>query len=138
MLASIGNIVTWEFVGYNMLIFYSALRVVPASLYEAAEIDGAGQIRIIRAIKLPAIRGALVIATIFSVIGSFQLFNEPAILQDLAPNAITTYFTPNLYAYSLSFSGQQYNYSAAVAIVMAVITMVIAYVVQLRGMRREY
>ncbi|BCB88230.1 carbohydrate ABC transporter permease [Phytohabitans suffuscus] len=137
VLASIGNIVTWEFVGYNMLIFYSALRVVPSSLYEAAEIDGASQFRVIRAIKLPAIRGALVIATIFSVIGSFQLFNEPSILQDLAPNAITTYFTPNLYAFSLSFSGQQYNYSAAVAIVMAVITMAIAYLVQLRGMRRE-
>lgn len=137
VLASIGNIVTWEFVGYNMLIFYSALRVIPTSLYEAAEIDGAGQWRIIRAIKIPAIRGALVIATIFSIIGSFQLFNEPSILQSLAPNAITTYFTPNLYAYSLSFSGQQYNYSATVAIIMGVITMVIAYVVQLRGMRKE-
>lgn len=137
ILAAIGNINTWEFVGYNMLIFYSALRVVPAELYEAAEIDGAGQWRIIRSVKLPAIRGALVIATIFSVIGSFQLFNEPSILQNLAPNAITTYFTPNIYAYTLSFSGQQYNYSATVAIVMGVLTMVVAYVVQLRGMRRE-
>jgi multiple sugar transport system permease protein len=137
ILASIGNISTWEFVGYNMLIFYSALRVVPKSLYESAEIDGAGQLRIIRSIKLPAIRGALVIATIFSVIGSFQLFNEPAILRYLAPNAITTYFTPNFYAYSLTFSGQQINYSAAVAVVMAVITMIVAYVVQLRGMRER-
>jgi multiple sugar transport system permease protein len=137
ILASIGNINTWEFAGYNMLIFYSALRVIPSDLYEAAEIDGAGQFRIIRAVKLPALRGALVIATIFSVIGSFQLFNEPSILQSLAPNAITTYFTPNLYAYSLSFSGQQYNYSATVAIVMGVLTMIIAYAVQLRGMRRE-
>jgi multiple sugar transport system permease protein len=136
VLASIGNIVTWEFVGYNMLIFYSALRVVPLSLYEAAEIDGAGQRRVISAIKLPAIRGALVIATIFSVIGSFQLFSEPAILQKLAPNAITTDFTPNYYTYSLSFSGQQHNYSATVAIVMGVITMIVAYVVQLRGMRK--
>ncbi|MEV2250293.1 sugar ABC transporter permease [Streptomyces sp. NPDC050147] len=136
VLASIGNIVTWEFVGYNMLIFYSALRVVPHSLYEAAEIDGAGQLRVITAIKLPAIRGALVIATIFSIIGSFQLFNEPSILQNLAPNAITTDYTPNLYTYSLSFSGQQQNYSATVAIVMGLITMVIAYVVQLRGMRK--
>jgi multiple sugar transport system permease protein len=137
ILAAIGNINTWEYVGYNMLIFYSALRVIPGDLYEAAEIDGAGQYRIIRAVKLPALRGALVIATIFSVIGSFQLFNEPNILQYLAPNAITTYFTPNLYAYSLSFSGQQYNYAATVAIVMGVLTMIVAYTVQLRGMRRE-
>ncbi|MEU9284579.1 sugar ABC transporter permease [Streptomyces sp. NPDC048275] len=136
VLASIGNIVTWEFVGYNMLIFYSALRVIPNSLYEAAEIDGAGQFRVITAIKLPAIRGALVIATIFSIIGSFQLFNEPSILRLLARNAITTDYTPNYYTYSLSFNGQQHNYSAAVAIIMGLITMVVAYVVQLRGMRK--
>jgi multiple sugar transport system permease protein len=137
VLPAIGNIVTWEFVGYNMLIFYSALRVVPASLYEAAEIDGAGPWRVISAIKLPAIRGALVVATIFSIIGSFQLFNEPSILQALSPNYISTHYTPNLYAYSLSFSGQQYNYSATVAIIMGVLTMLVAYVVQLRGMRKE-
>ncbi|MFF9542568.1 carbohydrate ABC transporter permease [Streptomyces albidoflavus] len=136
VLASVGTIVTWEFVGYNMLIFYSALRVVPRSLYEAAEIDGAGQWRVITAVKLPALRGALVIATVFSVIGSFQLFNEPAILQKLAPNAITTDFTPNLYTYALSFSGRQHNYSATVAIVMGAITMAVAYAVQLRGMRK--
>jgi len=136
ILASIGNVVTWEFMGYNMLIFYSALRVVPSSLYEAAAIDGASQWRVIASIKLPAIRGALVIATIFSIIGSFQLFNEPSIMQALAPNAITTSFTPNLYAYSLAFTGQQINYSATVAIIMGVITMIVAYVVQLRGMRK--
>jgi multiple sugar transport system permease protein len=123
-------------VGYNMLILYSALRVINPSLYEAAEIDGASQVRIITAIKIPAIRGALLIATIFSIIGSFQLFNEPSILKPLAENAITTYFTPNMYAYYLSFSGQQYNYSATVAIVMGVITMIVAYFVQLRGMRK--
>ncbi|MFF4244460.1 carbohydrate ABC transporter permease [Streptomyces sp. NPDC001822] len=137
VLASIGNIVTWEFIGYNMLIFYSALRVVPKSLYEAAEIDGAGPWRIVTSVKIPAIRGALVIATIFSVIGSFQLFNEPSILQKLAPNAITTYFTPNLYTFTLSFSGRQQNYAATVSLVMGVVTMIIAYAVQLRGMRKE-
>jgi multiple sugar transport system permease protein len=137
ILLAIGNIVTWEFVGYNMLIFYSALRVIPFSLYEAAQIDGAGQLRVITAIKLPAIRGALVIATIFSIIGSFQLFNEPSILQSLAPNAITSGYTPNLYTYSLSFNGQQHNYAATVAIIMGLLTMIVAYLVQLRGMRKE-
>ncbi|GAA2032212.1 sugar ABC transporter permease [Terrabacter terrae] len=135
VLASIGNIVTWEFVGYNMLIFYAALRVIPHDLYEAAELDGAGQVRIVTAIKLPALRGAIVVATIFSIIGSFQLFNEPNILRSLAPNAISTSYTPNMYAYNLSFAGQQYNYSATVAIIMGLLTVVVAYAVQVRGMR---
>ena len=137
VLVSVGNIVTWEFVGYNMLLFYAALRVVPVDLYEAAELDGAGAFRIIRSIKLPALRPAIVIGTIFSIIGSFQLFNEPNILQTLAPNSISTYFTPNMYAYNLSFSGQQYNYSATIAIIVGVLTAVIAYVVQLTGSRKE-
>jgi multiple sugar transport system permease protein len=137
MLGSLGNIVTWEYVGYNMLIFYSALKTIPHELYEAAEIDGARGLQVMKAIKLPAVRGAVVIATIFSIIGSFQLFNEPNVIQPLANNVITTYYTPNMYAYNLSFAGQQYNYSAAIAIIMGVITAVIAYVVQLRGTRRE-
>jgi len=136
VLASIGNVVTWSYVGYNMLIFFSALRVVPSALYEAAAVDGASPWRVIWHVKLPAIRGALVIATIFSIIGSFQLFNEPAILRPLAMNSITTDYTPNLYAYFLSFSGQQYNYAATVAIIMGALTMVVAYLVQLRGLRQ--
>ncbi|MBB2975869.1 multiple sugar transport system permease protein [Microbacterium endophyticum] len=137
IMLSIGNIVTWEFVGYNMLIFYSSLKTIPGDLYEAASIDGAGDWRTIFSIKLPALRGSLVIATIFSIIGSFQLFNEPNILKPLATNVISTYFTPNMYAYNLSFAGQQYNYAATVAIIMGVITAIIAYVVQLRGSRQE-
>ena len=136
VLVSIGNIVTWEFVGYNMLIFYAALRAVPGELYEAASIDGATALGIVRWIKLPALRPALMVAGVFSVIGSLQLFNEPNILQQLAPDAIGTNFTPNMYAYNLSFAGQEYNYSAAIAIVMGVITMVLAYAVQLYGRRR--
>jgi multiple sugar transport system permease protein len=77
-----------------------------------------------------------VIATIFSIIGSFQLFNEPNILRALIPNVLTTDYTPNMYAFYLSFGGQEYNYAATVAIVMGVMTAVIAYVVQLRGARK--
>jgi multiple sugar transport system permease protein len=137
ILVAIGNIVTWEFVGYNMLILYSALRTVPKDLYEAAEIDGAGTFQVIRAIKLPALRPAFVVALLFAVIGSFQLFNEPNVLKTLAPNAISSNFTPNMYAYNLSFAGQQFNYAAAIAIVMGVITMIVAYAVQVAGIRRE-
>jgi multiple sugar transport system permease protein len=137
ILGSIGNIITWEYLGYNMLIFFAALRVIPTDLYEAAQLDGAGDMRVVMSIKIPAMRGAILIATIFSIIGSFQLFNEPNLLKTIAPNAISTYFTPNLYAYNLSFGGQEFNYAATVAIVMGVLTAAIAYVVQLRGSRAE-
>ncbi|WP_104088834.1 carbohydrate ABC transporter permease [Arthrobacter sp. GMC3] len=136
IMISIGNIVTWEFVGYNMLIFFSALKAVPQELYEAAEIDGAGTFRTIWSIKLPQIRGAILIATLFSIIGSFQLFNEPSIMQALAPNAISSYFTPNMYAFNLSFAGSQFNYAAAIAIVSGLITMVVAYAAQIAGNKK--
>ncbi|MGH3166044.1 MAG: carbohydrate ABC transporter permease [Trebonia sp.] len=136
VLASIGNVVTWEFTGYNMLIFFAALRTVPGELYEAAEIDGAGALKTVTGIKLPALRPALVVALVFSVIGSLQLFNEPNILQQLSPDTIATNFTPNMYAYNLSFAGQQYNYSAAIAIVMGVLTVIAAGAVQVIGRRR--
>ncbi|MGO5462889.1 carbohydrate ABC transporter permease [Bifidobacterium animalis] len=138
LLAAIGNINTWEFTGYNMLIFYSALSTIPHSLYEAASIDGASEWQIVKSIKLPELKGSLAITVIFSIIGSFQLFNEPSIMQNMVPgNAITSYYTPNMYAYSLSFSGGQSNYAAALAIVMAIITMVIAYAVQMRSMKEQ-
>ncbi|MCX8645000.1 sugar ABC transporter permease, partial [Bifidobacterium sp. B4081] len=134
----IGNINTWEFTGYNMLIFYSSLSTVPRSLYEAAAIDGAGEWQVVRRVKLPELRGSLAITVIFSIIGSFQLFNEPSVMQNMVPgNAITTYYTPNMYAYNLSFSGNQSNYAAALAIVMAALTMLVAYAVQLRSMREQ-
>ena len=137
MLGSIGNIVTWSFVGYNMLIFYAALRSIPLEIYEAAQIDGAGEFRKAWSIKIPALRPALTLALIFSVIGSLQLFNEPSILQALRPSVITTNYTPNLYAYSLAFAGGQTNYAAAIAVLLGGLTVTIAYVVQLVIARRE-
>lgn len=135
-LISIGIMVTWAFTGYNMLIFDSVLKAVPHELYEAAAIDGAGELRVIRAIKLPALRGSLVITVIFSIIGTFQIFNEPQILPSMVANSgITTYYTPNLYAFNLAFTGSQQGYAAALALVMAAFTIAIAYAVQIRGMK---
>jgi multiple sugar transport system permease protein len=137
MLPSLANIVTWQFVGYNMLILYAALRAIPHDLYDAAEVDGAGEFRKVWSIKLPALRPALLLATIFSVIGSFQLFTEPVVMQDLAPAVISTSYTPNIYAYELAFNGQLIDYSAAISVVLGLVTIVVAYVVQLTTARRE-
>ena len=131
MLGSIMNIVTWGFIGYNMVIIYSALRSIPSELYEAAKVDGAGEVRVAWSIKIPAVRPALLLTTIFSVIGTFQLFNEPNLLSTLAPNVIGVAYTPNLYAYNLAFVNQEINYAAAIAFLLGFVIMVVSYVVQL-------
>jgi multiple sugar transport system permease protein len=138
-LISIGVMVTWAFTGFNMLIFYAVLKAVPHELYEAAVLDGASELQLVRRIKLPALRPSLVIAIIFSIIGTFQMFNEPQILPSMVANSgITTHYTPNLYAYHLAFTGSQQGYAAALALVMAAITIAVAYAVQIRGLRNAF
>ncbi|MFD2683611.1 carbohydrate ABC transporter permease [Streptomyces phyllanthi] len=137
MLGSLANIVTWEFVGYNMIILYAALRTVPTELYEAAAVDGAGAWRIAWSIKLPALRPALLLTLLFSVIGSFQLFNEPKLLMNVAPDVISSSYTANLYAYSLSFTGQQVNYAATVSFLLGLVIVIASYGVLLTANRRS-
>jgi multiple sugar transport system permease protein len=137
MLASMANIVTWEFVGYNMIILYAALRGIPHDRYEAAAVDGAGPWRIAWSIKLPALRPALLLCLIFSVIGAFQLFAEPQLLQRLAPSVIDSAYTPNLYAYTLAFTGQEVNYAAAVSFLLGLVIIIASYTVLLVTTRRS-
>jgi multiple sugar transport system permease protein len=99
--------------------------------------DGAGAWRIARSIKLPALRPALLLALVFSVIGSFQLFNEPNLLQRLAPDVIDSAYTANLYAYSLAFTSQQINYSAAVSFLLGLVIVIVSYAVLLTVNRRR-
>ncbi|MDX3659100.1 sugar ABC transporter permease [Streptomyces sp. ID05-26A] len=137
ILGSIANIVTWEFVGYNMIILYAALRTIPRELYEAAAVDGAGAWRIAWSIKLPALRPALLLTLLFSVIGSFQLFNEPKLLQPLVPTVIDSSYTANLYAFSLAFTGQQVNYAATVSFLLGLVIVIVSYAVMLTANRRS-
>jgi multiple sugar transport system permease protein len=130
IIGSTMNIVCWEFIGYNMIIMYAALRAVPGELYEAAEVDGAGQIQVALHIKIPALRPALVMTIIFSIIGSFQLFNEPRLLYELVPNVIGSSFSPNLYAYNLAFSHLDTNYAAAIAFMLGLVIMILSFTFQ--------
>ena len=138
ILFSIMNIVTWAFVGYNMIVLYAALKSIPTELHEAAEIDGASQWRLAWTVKIPMIRPAILLVTIFSVIGSFQIFNEPKLLVEIAPTGITQSFTPNFYAFNLAFVNQDINYAAAIAFLLGFVIMIVSYVVQLTMRKREF
>lgn len=137
MLFAIANIVTWCCLGYNMLIYYSALIGIPNELYESARIDGASELRIAWSVKIPQIKSSIMMTVLFSVIGTLQLFNEPNILRTSAPNVISSSYTPNIYTYNLAFNGQNVNYAAAVSLVVGVIVMGLVAIVKIIGNKWE-
>jgi multiple sugar transport system permease protein len=88
-------------------------------------------------IKIPSIRPAIMLTIIFSIIGSFQLFNEPRLMGFLAPTVIGTDWSPNLYAYSIAFVNQDTNYAAALSFLLGFVIALLSYIFQLSANRRE-
>jgi multiple sugar transport system permease protein len=129
IIPALANISTWQYAGYNMLIMYAALKAIPNDLYDAARVDGANSWQTAWHIRIPLIMPAIVLTFIFSIIGTLQLFGEPRVLTAIAPSVIGPNFTPNLYVYQLAFANRQFEYSAAIAFVLAVITAVLSSVV---------
>lgn len=123
---SIANIVIWAFAGYNMLVLIAQLQSIPSDLYEAARVDGASGWRIAWSIKIPLIRPALTLITVFSIIGTLQLFAEPLVLQPNDSNISSTY-TPNLSAYTQAFTYNNYNYAAAQAVILALLALIFSF-----------
>ncbi len=126
VLFAIANISLWNFAGYNMLVIIASLQSVSGDLYEAARIDGANEWAIVRFIKLPLLRPTIVLVTVFTIIGTLQLFVEPLVLKPLT-SAINSDFTPNLAAYNQSFSQSDPNLAAAMAVIVAIIAFVFSF-----------
>lgn len=126
VLWSVANIVTWSWTGYNMIIIYAALQSIPAEVLEAAKVDGASAVRIAWSIKVPAVRGALVLTSVFSIIGSAQLYNEPAVLQPVSEGAVSSAFTPIMSAQNAVAAGN-YPYGAAQSVLLAVLVGVVSF-----------
>ncbi|TQK17841.1 carbohydrate ABC transporter membrane protein 1 (CUT1 family) [Microbacterium sp. SLBN-154] len=125
VLWSIANVVTWVFVGYNMLIIYSTLLAIPGDIYEAARLDGAGQARIAWSIKIPLIRPALVLTGVLSIIGTLQLLAEPQTFRSFS-SAVTSTYTPNMTIYATS-SIPNVSLAAAFSVVLALATFVLSF-----------
>jgi len=118
---SIGNLLTWHGIGYNMVIIYSALQGVPRELFEAARLDGASEWRIARSIKIPFVRGALVLTGMLSIIQMLQIFNEPALFRNVTPQTIDDSFTPIMIIYNQAFNAGNYHYAATLSVLLALI-----------------
>ncbi|PPF66453.1 ABC transporter permease [Clavibacter michiganensis] len=123
--ASVANIAIWGGVGFNMIIIYTSLRGVPAEIYEAARIDGAGELQIALRIKIPLVVPALVLTGIFSLIGALQLYGEPTTLKPLT-NVISQTWVPLMTIYRNAFLTDDLSGAAALSVVLALGTVLVS------------
>jgi multiple sugar transport system permease protein len=123
--ASVANIAVWGGVGFNMIIIYTSLRGVPAEIYEAARIDGAGELAIALRIKIPLVVPALVLTGIFSLIGALQLYGEPTTLKPLT-NVISQTWVPLMTIYRNAFLTDDLPGAAALSVVLALGTVLVS------------
>jgi multiple sugar transport system permease protein len=125
-LLSVANIGVWGGTGFNMIVLYTALRVVPRELYEAARIDGASQVQVSLRIKIPLIAPALVLTGVFSMIATLQVFNEPQVLYPLT-NTISPDWMPLMRIYDLAFNENNSYSAAALSVVIAAVMFALSY-----------
>lgn len=102
----------WQF-GSQMLIFLAAIKNVPASLHEAAIIDGAGSARRFWSITLPMITSSLFFNLINGIIGALQVFNSAFLVTEGGPLKSTLFYA--LYQYRQAFEYMNMGYASAMA-----------------------
>jgi len=106
----------WKNFGFNMIVFLAGLQSIPARLYEAARLDGAGVWQELTHVTLPLLRPTLVFVTLITGIGYFQLFAEPYVMTQGGPAGATLSIV--LLMYEEGFRWWNMGYGAAVAFVL--------------------
>lgn len=111
----------WKNFGYHMLIFIAGLQTIPAELYEAAELDGAGPLQRFRHVTLPQLAPTFLFVGVITMIGYFQLFSEPYVMTAGGPLRATTSLV--LLMYEEGFRWWRLGTAAAVAFILFVIIL---------------
>ncbi len=113
-------IVVWGALPFVVLTLYAGLTQVPAELYESAEMDGAGIWAKFRSITLPLLAPILVILAALSTIWDFRVFTQVFVLQKSGGITSDTDLI-GIYAYRVSFSGNDFGAGAAVSVIMVIL-----------------
>lgn len=120
--AAIATLMTWQWTGYNAIIFLAGLQTIPSELYEAARMDGAGPVQTFFRITLPMLRPVLLFVLVVSTVTGLQSFSEPQVLLQNTANESTFSGGPGhagrtmvLYFFQQTFDNNDFGYGAAVA-----------------------
>ena len=131
---SIIAMAVWRNLGLAMIVFLAGLQTIPAQLYEAAAIDGAGRWQAFRNITLPLLRPTILFLVVITTIGYLQLFEEPFVMTEGGPLDQTLSITMYMYQQGFEFFNQ--GYAAAIAWILFILVAIVA-VVQIRLLRSE-
>ncbi|MEV6591121.1 carbohydrate ABC transporter permease [Streptomyces acidicola] len=119
---SIATLMTWQWTGYNAIIFLAGLQTIPGELYEAARMDGAGPVQTFFRLTLPLMRPVLLFVLVISTVTGLQSFSEPQVLLQTTDNNSSFAGGPGhagqtmvLYFFHQTFDNNDFGYGAAVA-----------------------
>ena len=118
-LPSVGGILVWLQIGYPVVIFMAGLQRVDPSLYEAAEIDGAGWWRKFRHITIPQIRPEIFVVLLTCTIAALKVFGPIYVLTRGGPGGATS--VPSYFSYQNFFQKTQVGYGSAIATVLTLV-----------------
>ncbi|MEZ0074255.1 carbohydrate ABC transporter permease [Planotetraspora sp. GP83] len=118
----IAFLITWQWTGYNAIIYLAGLQAIPTEMYEAAKIDGAGPVQTFFKITIPQLRPIILFTVVVSTINGMQTFTEPQVLfggnASINPDSGgpgQAGLTAILYFYREAFGNNDYGYGAAIA-----------------------
>mgnify|MGYP005812428313 FL=1 len=135
-MASLCIVSVWRSVPFATVILLAAMQGVPETVYEAARIDGAGEIRQFVSITVPLIRGSISFVGVISIIHAFQAFDLVYVLNGANGGPETATYVLGIMLFQHAFSFLEFGYASALAWVMFAILLVLT-VVQLRITRQR-
>jgi multiple sugar transport system permease protein len=133
---SLCTVSVWRSVPFATVILLAAMQGVPDNLYEAAKLDGAGEVRQFVSITVPLIRAAVSFVVVISIIHAFQAFDLVYVLTGGNGGPETATYVLGIMLFQHAFSFLEFGYASALAWVMFAILLVLT-VVQLRLGRRR-
>jgi multiple sugar transport system permease protein len=119
--AAICLTIIWKTSSFMALIILAGLQTIPRSLYEAADVDGAGRVRQFFEITLPLLKPSIVVALIFRTITALQTFDIPYMMTGGGPGTSTS--TLAMYIHQNTVSFLDLGYGSALAVVMFALSM---------------
>ena len=123
----------WSRTPFMFLIFLAALQSIPRDYYEAVRLDGATVVDEFRHVTLPMIKGAFVVAILFRIIDAINTFELIYVMTKGGPGRAT--LTLSLLGWKTAFQGFDFGTSAALGVIMLVVTSVVATVMFRRYLR---